>query len=147
MLLKILLNINRHNENICIGWLDWLVVVLFRCITKRFGCICEVWISVPKCGECVLALLFLCLWPFPVRWFVRPSRRECRFSSRKENHLQAYCLNSFLKQKLLLRNKTESVSCRFELCCTFLLVFSTPHTWRCGLCARLTRSLAGWPPA
>lgn len=62
---------DRCNDNVCTGCLDWLVVVSPRCVTKRFGCVCEVWISVPECGECVVALLPLSLFPLPLHELVR----------------------------------------------------------------------------
>lgn len=62
---------DRCNDNVCTGCLDWLVVVSPRCVTKRFGCVCEVWISVPECGECVVAFLPLSLSPLPLHELVR----------------------------------------------------------------------------
>lgn len=66
---------DRCNDNVCTGCLDWLVVVSPRCVTKRFGCVCEVWISVPKCGECVMPLLPLSLSPLPLYELVRAPRK------------------------------------------------------------------------
>lgn len=63
------------NDNVCAGCLDWLLVVSPRCVTERFGCVCEVWISVPECGECVVALLPLSLSPLPLHELVRAPRK------------------------------------------------------------------------
>lgn len=130
---------DRCNDNVCSGCLDWLVVVSPRCVTKGFGCVCEVWISVPECGECVVALLPLSPSPLPLHELVR--------TPRKGRTLLEILPGSAFRADLFFW-ETERVGCRFELC-AFLSMICTPCPWQggvCRFCVSSTLSAKPCPP-